>query len=123
MKRRSWANVFADALRGIREAVLGERAFYVHLPTACVVVIAGALFQVSTLEWVALALCIALVLALETMNSALERLAKAITRERNVHLGAALDMAAGAVLLASVGAAFCGLLIFLPHIWRWWSGK
>jgi diacylglycerol kinase len=34
--------------------------------------------------------------------------------------GKAKDVAAGAVLIAAVGSAVIGLLVFGPHIWRWW---
>ena len=113
--------MFLDALHGIRLGVLGERSFKIHIPAAMAVVIAGFWFRVTPGEWQTLVLCIALVLSLEMMNSGLERLAKAITRDRNVHVGAALDMAAGAVLLASIGAAVCGLLVFLPYVLRWFA--
>ena len=67
MPRRSWFTMFRDAFRGIREGVLGERAFVVHIPVAIVVVAAGAFFGVSTTEWLVLVLCIALVVALRFM--------------------------------------------------------
>jgi diacylglycerol kinase len=44
-----------------------------------------------------------------------------VTRERNVHVGAALDIAAGAVLVASIGAVICGIVIFVPHAVNWWE--
>lgn len=115
--------MFRDAFRGVREAVLGERSFAIHLPMAAAVVATAAFFQVSAIEWLVLVLCITLVISAELFNSALERMAKAVTLERNVHIGAALDIAAAAVLIASIGAVICGLLIFLPHVVRWWMGS
>ena len=67
----------------------------------------------SRIEWCLLALCVAIVLTAEIFNSALEQLAKAITREHDAHIRAALDMASGAVLLASVGAAIVGTVVLL----------
>lgn len=123
MPHRSWYTMFRDAFRGIREGVLGERSFAVHLPVAAAVIAAAVFFQVSAIEWLVLVLCITLVITAELLNSALERMAKAVTQERNVHVGAALDIAAGAVLAASIGAVICGLVIFLPHAIRWWIGS
>jgi diacylglycerol kinase len=120
MPHRSWLTMFRDAFRGIREGVLGERAFAVHLPMAIAVVAAAAFFRVTSIEWLLLVLCITLVITAELLNSALERMAKAVTQDRNVHVGAALDIAAGAVLLASIGAVTCGLIIFVPHAMAWW---
>lgn len=123
MPHRSWYTMFRDAFRGVREAVLGERSFAIHLPLAASVIAAAAFFRVSAVEWLVLVLCITLVIAAELLNSALERMAKAVTQERNVHIGAALDIAAGAVLVASIGAVVCGLLVFLPHAIHWWTAS
>jgi diacylglycerol kinase (ATP) len=112
--------MFRDAFRGVREGVLGERAFAVHLPVAVAVVAAAVFFDVTPIQWLVLVLCITLVIAAELFNSALERMAKAVTAERNVHIGAALDIAAGAVLCTAIGAAICGLIIFAPHAITWW---
>jgi diacylglycerol kinase (ATP) len=112
--------MFRDAFRGIREGVLGERAFAVHLPVAVAVIAAAVFFDVTPIQWLVLVLCITLVITAELFNSALERMAKAVTAERNVHIGAALDIAAGAVLFASIGAVICGLIIFVPHAISWW---
>ncbi len=62
-------------------------------------------------------LCMAVVLGLEYMNSAIERLAKGLCKEQNEDVGAALDMAAGAVLVASGISVVIGLLIFSIQIW------
>jgi len=121
MPHRPWYTMFRDAFRGVREGMLGERSFAVHLPMAAAVIAAATFFRVSAVEWLVLILCITLVMTAELLNSALERMAKAVTQERNVHVGAALDIAAGAVLIASIGAAVCGLLVFLPHAIRWWT--
>jgi diacylglycerol kinase len=118
-----WLAMFGDALRGTRMAMLGERSFRVHVPAAAAVIAAGFFFRVSQVEWLVLVLCITLVISLELMNTALERMAKAITRERNVHIGAALDIGAAAVLAASLGAVVCGLVIFVPHALDWWFGS
>jgi diacylglycerol kinase (ATP) len=120
MPHRSWFTMFRDAFRGIREGVLGERAFAVHIPMAIAVIATAAFFNVTPTEWLVLVLCITLVITAELLNSALERMAKAVTQERNVHVGAALDIAAGAVLFASIGAVICGLVIFVPHAMNWW---
>lgn len=121
MQRRSWFTMFRDAFRGIREGMLGERAFKVHVPVALAVVAAGSFFRVTTTEWLVLILCITLVMALELLNSGVERLAKAITQERNIHIGAALDIAAGAVLVAALGAVLCGLMVFVPYVVQWFQ--
>ena len=115
--RRTWAAKFRDAMRGVRIGVAGESSFLVHGVATVVVLIAGAVLRVSQTEWCILALCIAGVLVAEMFNTALEALAKAVDEQQNPALGAALDIASGAVLLAAIAAATVGVLVFVPHLW------
>jgi diacylglycerol kinase len=113
---RSWRHKFADALRGIKFGVRGQSSFFLHFFATAVVVAAAVILQCSLTEWCLLVLCIAGVLAAEMFNSALEVLAKAISREHDPFLGQALDIGSAAVLLASLGAAIVGLTVFLHRL-------
>jgi diacylglycerol kinase len=114
--KRSWLRKFRDALAGAWQGVRGQSSFYVHFAVAATVVVAAAVLCVSLVEWCLLALCITIVLAAEMFNSALESLAKAIDAEHNLHLEAALNIGSAAVLLAAIGAAAVGLVIFLYRL-------
>ena len=121
---RSWIHKFSDAFRGVKAGVRGQSSFFVHFFIAAVVVAAGAVLRVSLIEWCLLLLCIAGVLTAEMFNSALESMAKAITGESDPHLGNSLDIGSAAVLLASLGAAVVGTLIFanrLGMLLGWWG--
>ena len=121
---RSWACKFRDAFRGVKAGVRGQSSFFVHFFIAALVVAAGAVLRVSLIEWCLLLLCIAGVLTAEMFNSALESMAKAITGESDPHLGNSLDIGSAAVLLASVGAAVVGTIIFanrLGILLGWWG--
>ncbi len=86
---------------------------------ACVtlgVIAAGAGFGVSRLEWLALILAIGLVWTAEALNTALELLVDLVHPTWDERAGRIKDVAAGAVLLASVSAFSLGLLVFLPKI-------
>ena len=118
MPQHTWRAKFGDAFRGLYYGPSGQSSFAVHFCIAAVVVAAGIALRVTTIEWCALSLCIAVVLTAEMFNSALESLAKGITSEHNEHIGRALDMASGAVLIVAIGSVVVGLLIFLPHLMR-----
>jgi diacylglycerol kinase len=120
---RSWAQRFGDAFRGIKAGIRGQSSFFVHFFVAVVVIAAAIVLQVDVYEWCLLLLCIAGVLAAEMFNSSLESMAKAITGEQDPHLGNSLDIAAAAVLLASIGASLVGTIIFtrrLGVMLGWW---
>lgn len=116
---RKWNAKFSDAVRGVVVAFQTASSFVVHLLATFAVICAAIFFRVSPTEWCILAVCIALVLAAETINSSIELLAKAVTSEQDERIRNSLDMAAGAVLILSVGAAIVGLVIFVPHGMRW----
>jgi diacylglycerol kinase (ATP) len=67
-------------------------------------------------EWRWVILAIGLVWLAEALNTAIERLANAITIEPNASIGYARDVAAGAVLIATIVASAIGLTIFMPHL-------
>src|SRR5687768_12614654 len=123
--QRTWRAKFRDAFVGIAMGIRGQSSFRAHLACAAAVVMAGVALRINRTEWSLVVLCITAVLAAELFNSALERMSKAIDRRRNPELGAALDIASGAVLLAAVGAAIVGVLVFvfrLGVLLTWWSG-
>jgi diacylglycerol kinase len=112
----SFFNKFRCAFRGIAIGSRRQSSFLVHLVVAGLVIGAGAWLEVTQVEWCLLALCIALVLALELFNGALESLARAIDRRHNEHLRDALDIASGAVLAGAIGTAVVGIVILLPRL-------
>jgi len=77
---------------------------------------AATVLQVSQTEWCLLLLCIATVLAAECFNTAIEALARAVTKDHDPQIERALDVAAGAVLIMSLGAAAVGIIVLLPHV-------
>jgi diacylglycerol kinase len=122
--KRTWGRKFRDAFVGIALGVRGQSSFRIHLLFAAAVIAAGAVVRIHRLEWCVVGLCITAVLAAELFNSSLERMAKAIDNRRNPELGAALDIASGAVLVAAAGAAAVGGVVFLFRlgvVFTWWT--
>ncbi len=103
---------FGFALRGFWETLKTERNFRIQLSVAFYVIFAGAVCRLSPMEWAAVIGCIGLVLGLESLNTAIERLCDTVTREFNPGIRLAKDAAAGAVLIAALCAAAAGAVIF-----------
>ncbi len=121
---RSWPKKFADAFRGVAVGVRGQNSFRVHFFFTAAVIGCAAGMGMSRLEWCVLLLCIAVVLATELFNSALELLARAITDEHDPRLADALDIGSGSVLVVSIGAALVGSILFLHRLGEligWWG--
>ena len=89
----------------------------IHLGAAIAAVLAGTLLHISAQEWTMLVLAIALVLAAEALNPAVEQTCNALGGGFNQAVGHAKDAAAGAVLICAGAAAVVGAIIFIAHLW------
>jgi diacylglycerol kinase (ATP) len=104
------------AVRGIVCLVATQGNARVHLVATVAVIIAGLFLKVSAVEWLFLIFAIAAVWVAEGLNTAVEMLADRITTERDPLIGRAKDVAAGAVLIASIASAICGAIIVIPKL-------
>ena len=100
------------ACRGLRTMLASQHNAWLHAVATALVVAAGLAAGVTRLEWCALVLAIVAVWTAEALNTALEFLADAFCPEHHPLVGKAKDVAAGAVLLAALGAAVVGGLVF-----------
>ncbi len=103
---------FVYAAKGVRLAVLEERNFRFHLCAGFYVFLFSFFFSFSPLEYALLVVLVGGVLALEMLNSALERAVANPEPQRYQLAGMVKDMAAGAVLVFCISAAVCGFLLF-----------
>lgn len=115
MKKR--VNAFKYAFRGIVQGFKTEIHMRVHAVISVFTALAGWYFEIDKTEWMIVLICMGLVLSAELFNAAIERLADRITKENDGLIGAAKDLAAGAVLITAIVALTLGIIIFLPRIW------
>ena len=109
---------FGPALRGLRLLVAAEHNARIHAAITVIVVALGAVSGLDRLEWSLVVVAAATVWLAEALNTAVERLADAVSLERRPLLGPAKDLAAAAVLLAALGAVLVGLFVFGPRLVR-----
>ena len=114
--RRPWSAKFRDSFRGLKLGIRGHSSFSVHFFFAALVLAAALVLRCGILEWCLLLLCIGLVLTAELFNSALETLFRGLDEPTKERVWPCLDIAAGAVLLASITAAIVGAAIFLRQL-------
>ncbi|MEE2677358.1 MAG: diacylglycerol kinase family protein [Myxococcota bacterium] len=107
---------FRDAFRGVAILAKTQHNARIHGFATVAVIAAGFWLGCGAGEWAVLALAIALVWLAEGMNTAIEALGDAVSPESHPLVGRAKDVAAGAVLLAAIGAAVAGLLVFVPRL-------
>lgn len=113
MKGVSFIQRLNHAKAGLVVAWHREQSLRSQLVLATVAVVAGVVLRPQLLWWAALVLAIALVLVAEIINSSIEALADHLHPSQHPSIKIAKDMAAGAVLLASLAAAAIGVLLAL----------
>jgi diacylglycerol kinase (ATP) len=118
MKNGSFAARLGYALNGVRVVCRREKSFRMHIGFGLAAIAVAAVLRVSLVWWAIVGLCIALVLATEMVNAALEYLIDRLHPEIHEEIKFAKDAAAGAVLLASIGTASVGAMMVLG----WWLG-
>jgi diacylglycerol kinase len=113
-----WGKKFELAAAGIVRSLRTQSSFWVHLPMAAAVLGIAAWLQLETWRWVAILLAIAMVLSAELFNTAIEQLVKVLHPDHDDRIGRALDAAAGAVLVVSIGAAVIGVIVLAMPLWE-----
>jgi diacylglycerol kinase (ATP) len=107
---------FNFAVEGIIHVLRTQRNMRVHFLAAVIVLVAAVAMGVSKLELIALLLAIAFVFITEMINSALEQAIDVATTSFDPLAKLAKDVAAGAVLIATVNAVAVGYLVFSGEV-------
>ncbi|MFL5243422.1 MAG: diacylglycerol kinase [Gemmataceae bacterium] len=115
-RRRSWRAKFRVAFRGMKLGIRGHSSFFVHFFFSALVVAAGVILRCDLMECCVLLGCMAMVITAELFNSALETLFRGLDEATRKRVWPALDVAAGAVLFASIAASIIGCIVLLPHL-------
>lgn len=115
MKR---AKSFTHAWRGIGVFIRTTRNAWIHFAILALAILAGIYFHISVTEWLFVVLAAGLVLVAEAFNTAIEIDIDLTSPEYHPFARDTKDVAAGAVLIASVTAALTGVIIFAPYMLR-----
>lgn len=102
------------AFKGAFKLITTEHSVMVQFTIAILLIIAGFVFEISREEWMMQILAFGLVLGIESLNTAIEKIADFIHPEFHNKIGFIKDIAAGAVLFAALAAIAIGLLIYVP---------
>lgn len=104
------------AVRGTIKLITTEHSVMVQSSIAVLMIIAGFYFDISKTEWMFQVMAFGLVLSIEGLNTAVEKMADFIHPDYHEKIGFIKDIAAGAVFFAAMAAIAIGLIIYLPRI-------
>ncbi len=102
------------AAKGVFNLITTEHPVMVQFSLAIIMTIAGFYFRIDRYEWMMQILAFGLVLGIESLNTAIEKIADFVHPEFHNKIGFIKDIAAGAVMFAALAAIAIGLLIYVP---------
>ena len=106
---------FLPAFEGLVDG-LKDPGVRLQMLMAVLTLIAGVVLHLETMEWVAVIICIAMVLATEMLNTCIEDLCNLYYTGADERIRKIKDMAASAVLIAGLGSLITALIILSRHI-------
>lgn len=109
--------------RSLMFAILGVKQFFsrdrngkIQTVIGITAIILGFTVSLSSFQWLLVLFCIGLVISLEMINSAIEKYCDLVTTDFHPGIKIIKDVAAGAVLVASLMSLVIGLIIFIPAL-------
>jgi diacylglycerol kinase (ATP) len=112
---------FGFAFEGLAAFFRTQHNAWIHLFAAIAAVCLGIYAELAANEWCWIVLAIVMVFIAELFNTAIEFLSDVVAPNIHPQIKKVKDISAAAVLLASLGAMFIGLIIFVPALWRIYS--
>ena len=113
---RARAESFRYAFRGIGVMLRTQHNAWIHAVMTVAVVLLGLVLSIAPGEWLAIVLAIVAVWTAEGLNTAFEALCDVASPEFHPQVERAKDVAAGAVLIAAIGATAIAAIVFGPKL-------
>ncbi|WP_202080677.1 diacylglycerol kinase family protein [Caldalkalibacillus salinus] len=107
---------FKYAIEGIVYVFQTQQNMKIHFAVSVFVLLLSVFLDVSTYQLLFVFSSIVLVMCMELMNTAVEKVVDLITEDYHQNAKIAKDVAAGAVLFAALFATIIGVYVFIPPI-------
>ncbi len=107
---------FKFAFAGAYKLITTEHSIMVQFSLGIIMTILGFVCDITKTEWLFQTMAIGIVLSIEGLNTAVEKIADFIHPDYHSRIGFIKDIAAGAVAFAALMALTVGLIIYVPII-------
>lgn len=104
------------AVKGAIKLITSEHSIMVQATIAVIMTVAGFYFGINRYEWMMQILVFGLVLSIEGLNTAVEKIADFVHPDYHERIGFIKDIAAGAVFFAALTAIAIGCIIYFPYL-------
>lgn len=104
------------AFQGAVKLITTEHSIMVQFSIGLIMTFAGFYFEINATEWMFQIMTIGLIMGVEGLNTAIEKIADFIHPEFHDRIGFIKDIAAGAVFFTAITAVIIGFIIYVPKI-------
>ncbi|MFC6267767.1 diacylglycerol kinase family protein [Frigoriflavimonas asaccharolytica] len=116
LQKQNFFKTFENAFTGIFLVIKKERNFQIEIFALFVNIFLIYYFELNAAETSIILIVCFVVLVAEMLNTALEKMADFVEPNFNSKIGIIKDIAAGAVLMAAIGAVIIGIIIYQHYI-------
>ena len=107
---------FSYAIKGLKLFFKTQHNSWIHIVATILAVTLGFYLKLNSTEWLAIIFVSGLVFVTEIINTAIEYLTDHVSPQYHEQAGKVKDLAAAAVLFASIIAVITALIVFLPKL-------
>lgn len=104
------------AFKGALLLLKTEASIQVQFSIGILVTIAGFYFNISNTEWILQVFAIGIIISIEGLNTAVEKIADFVHPEHHKKIGVIKDVSAGAVFISAITAIIIGCIIYIPKL-------
>lgn len=109
---------FTYAFKGLFKIFREEQNLQIQTIAAVFAIALGFVVNLKSIEWMILILIITIVILMETVNSAIERVSDALEPRISHYVKEIKDIMAAAVMISSLSALIVGAIIFYPYLFK-----
>ena len=113
---KSVMNVIKYSLNGIKSYADDGKSIILYSFGSILEIILGFIFHINGLEWILIICMLGILLAVELLNTAIEKACDAITKDYNPYIKIAKDCGSGATFIIFVVILILNIIIFYPKI-------
>ena len=105
-----------NSLAGIKYYASDGKSIFLYLIGSVIEVLMGFLYNINGLEWILIICILGFILSIELLNTAIEAVCDAVTKEYNPLIKIAKDCGSGATFVIFIVAIILNIIIFLPKV-------
>lgn len=113
---RSVMNVIKYSLNGIKSYADDGKSIILYSFGSIIEIVSGFIFHINGLEWILIICMLGILLAVELLNTAIEKACDAITKDYNPYIKIAKDCGSGATFIIFIVILILNIIIFYPKI-------